>query len=180
MSTVEGKLNVAMSKPGEASISSCTLTTIHSARSNYCIKLSWNMGKIRNTSPRHSRSLTLSNGKMSFELIYFLLSNYFGPELAKITNTHIIYKKYKCNINLKIQRLLLVPFFFSFSPNVLWGRPSPCWLIETDSRQTGQQAWRCVCNWWRSSVRVSFETCSEKSGTAFIHTCTVVRVKIYF
>lgn len=95
MSTVEDKLNVAMSKPGETSISRRTLTTIHSARSNYCIKLSWNMGKIRNTSPRHSRSLILSNGKVSLESIYFLPSNYIGSELAKITNTLIIYKKYK-------------------------------------------------------------------------------------
>lgn len=159
MSTVEDKLNFAMSKPGETSISRRTLTTIHSARSNYCIKLSWNMGKIRNTSPRHSRSLILSNGKMSLESIYFLPSNYIGSELAKITNTLIIYKKYEWDddqYGSKILTTITSTILFFFCPNVLWGRLSPCWLIETGLRLTGQQAWMCVCNWWRSSVWALF------------------------
>lgn len=124
MSTVEDKLNVAMSKPGETSISRRTLTTIHSARSNYCIKLSWNMGKIRNTSPRHSRSLILSNGKMSLESIYFLPSNYIGPELAKVTNTFIIYKKYKWDddqYESKIVTAILALFFFFLLPKCVMG-----------------------------------------------------------
>lgn len=82
MSAVKDKLNVATSKPGETSISRRTLTMIQSATSNYCIKFSWNMDKLKTTSLRHTRSLILSSGKMSLKLTYFVTSNCIWPELA--------------------------------------------------------------------------------------------------